>query len=59
MLGDRRDRDPCRAGGVQRAQIGKQMRRSLNEVSGRRKIEARARRAASQRAGKIKRGLIR
>src|SRR5260370_25854262 len=34
------------------------MRRGLDEVPGRRKIESRARRAAFQRAGKIERGFV-
>ncbi len=58
MGGDRRDRNPHRPGGVQGAQIGKQMGRSLDEVAGGRKIEARSRRAL-QRVAKIKDGFIR
>ena len=57
MGGDRRDRNPHRAGGVQGAQIGKQMGRGLDEVAGRRKIEARAGRAF-QRGAKIEHGFI-
>ena len=58
VLGDRRDRNPRCSGGVQGAQIGKQMRRGLDEVSGGRKIEARGWRGVFQRSAKIERGFV-
>ena len=58
MLRDRRDGDPRRADAVQRAKIGKQMRRGLDKVCGRRKIDLRASRAALERAAEIERGFL-
>ena len=58
-LRDRRDRDPLSARGVERAKIGKQMGRGLDEVPGRRKIESRAWPPALERAAEIERGFVR
>jgi len=58
MRRDRRDRDPLGACGVERAKIGKQMRRGLDKVAGWRKIKLRTRRAALERAGEIECGFV-
>ena len=56
---DRCDRNAWKPRGVERAKIGKEVRRRLDEVSGRRKIEPGARPSALERATEIEHGFVR